>query len=651
MELFNLLAKLTLDKSDYDKGLEDAEKDAKDLNIATPSLPKPDNTEFKAGIDEAEDTGNIFKQVMIGVWDGIKDAAVTAGVVGLISNVVSAMRQGIDIVSSHGDEISKGAKNLQISTKAYQEYEYILGKSNLKIKDLNTAMSAFDSVLAGNGTKKQAEALASLGIDAESAGEQFKSSGEMLETVMNELAGYKESDKGAIIDALFGKNEKWTGYFEQSAKEIRDLKQEADDLGLIMSDETIENAVRFNEATEKWNSQLTSVKQAFGEGILPLITRAVEGITKIMAFFGGGQQSLSEKWAGDDKEFSKQLLTIEETSTAAQTLADKLLEMGDTSKMTADQYAIWKGTAENLIQLVPSLGEVIDTETGKISANSTEIAENIKQWENLAKQKALQTLKEQKYQDIVDKNQDLIEKQVDVNAKMAEIDGKRETAMKKINEYLSDEQYGQERQALSGFTEVNEENFGEAATKFSNAMYQGAEFGEALRAYNQSTADLETLETTAASLADELAKGEEEYQNWLTAAESLYGTTADQATDATEKVNALDSAIDSLPTEKTIHISVVTDDYRPHAIGSAYIPYDNYPALLHRGEKILTATEARNGSSGDGIDYGHLEDRIAAAIRAGMANATVQANLNGRDITDDVNRRTGQDLKARRFRG
>ena len=650
MDLFSLLAKLTLDKSEYDKGLEEAERDAKDLNIATPSLPKPDNTEFKAGIDEAEGTGNIFKDVMIGVWEGIKDAAVTAGIVGLISNVVGAMRQGIDIVTQNGDAISKGAKNLQISTKAYQEYEYVLGKSNLKIKDLNTAMSAFDNVLAGNGTKKQAEALEALGIDAENAGEQFSSSGEMLETVMNSLSEYKGSDKGAVIDALFGKNEKWTGYFDQSAEEIRNLKKEADDLGLIMSEETIDNAVRFNDATEKLNSQLQAAKQAFGEGILPMITQAVEGVAKIIAFFGGGQESLSQKWEKDDKALSKELLTIEGTATAAQSLADKLLAMGDTSKMTADQYAIWKGTAENLIQLVPSLGEVIDTETGKISANSTEIAENIKQWENLAKQKALQTLKEQKYKDIVDKNQDLIEKQVDVNAKMAEIDGKRATAMKQINEYLSDEQYGQERQALSGFTEVTNENWGEAATKFSNAMYQGAPFGEALRAYNKSTGDLKTLENTAASLADELAKGEEEYKNWLTAAESLYGTTAEQATDATGKVDALKTSLDGLPSDKVIHISVVTDDYRPHAIGSAYIPYDNYPALLHRGEKIVTATEARKGATGAGIDYGHLEDRIAAAIRAGMEGVSVESYLNGRRITEDVSSNTMQAVKAGRFK-
>ena len=29
------------------------------------------------------------------------------------------------------------------------------------------------------------------------------------------------------------------------------------------------------------------------------------------------------------------------------------------------------------------------------------------------------------------------------------------------------------------------------------------------------------------------------------------------------------------------------------AFGLPYVPYDNYPALLHQGERVLTASEAR----------------------------------------------------------
>jgi tape measure domain-containing protein len=40
---------------------------------------------------------------------------------------------------------------------------------------------------------------------------------------------------------------------------------------------------------------------------------------------------------------------------------------------------------------------------------------------------------------------------------------------------------------------------------------------------------------------------------------------------------------------------------RTHAYGLSYVPYDNYPALLHQGEEILTASEARSSRGGHPI--------------------------------------------------
>ncbi len=37
------------------------------------------------------------------------------------------------------------------------------------------------------------------------------------------------------------------------------------------------------------------------------------------------------------------------------------------------------------------------------------------------------------------------------------------------------------------------------------------------------------------------------------------------------------------------------------AYGLPYVPYDNYAALLHQGERVLTAREARNYQDGGGV--------------------------------------------------
>ena len=651
MDLMTLLAKLTLDKTEYDDGLKEAEKSAENLKIATPQIPKTDNTEFNAGIKEAESTGNIFKDVMIGVWDGIKSALVTTGIVGVVSNIVSSMREGIQLATKNGDAISKGAKNLKLSTKAYQEYEYTLGKSNLQIKDLQSAMTKLDTIRGGKITKEQKKYFKELGIDAKEATKGMMSAEQLLTSVMDSLADYKGADKDSIIDAFFGKSDKWTGYFEQSKAEISALKQEAEALGYIMSDEAVQNAAEFTDATERLTDRLESIKRSFGESILPGLTTASKTILKIVDFFAGSKEkSLSEMFADDDKQLAKDLLTIEETSTAAQTLADKLIAMGDTSKMTADQYAIWQGTAERLISLVPSLGEVIDTETGQIDGNTESIRANIKAWEDMAKQKALQNAKEKKWQEIVSKNESMITKQIDVNQKLGEIEGKRATAMKQINEYLNDEQYGSERQALSGFTEVNAENWEAAAKKFSNAMYQGSEFGKAMKEYNESVSDLAELEKQAADLADEVEKAKQEYESWSAAADTLFGSVSETAQAAQGDVNGVTEALNGIPSDvySTIHISTEGGAF-PQAKGDWNVPYDNYPSLLHRGEMVLTKSQARKYREGQvgGTDYAAIGAMISDSINKAFKKVNVL--MSGEKVGDLTTKRVNRNVNANSY--
>lgn len=63
-----------------------------------------------------------------------------------------------------------------------------------------------------------------------------------------------------------------------------------------------------------------------------------------------------------------------------------------------------------------------------------------------------------------------------------------------------------------------------------------------------------------------------------------------------------DRVKNSLPTEGIIADMLGTSNRpgRGGAYGFRYIPYDNFPALLHQGERVLTASEARQADRGSG---------------------------------------------------
>lgn len=88
-----------------------------------------------------------------------------------------------------------------------------------------------------------------------------------------------------------------------------------------------------------------------------------------------------------------------------------------------------------------------------------------------------------------------------------------------------------------------------------------------------------------------------------------------------------------------------------HAKGLWSVPYDGYVAKLHRSERVLTASQARRYSEGEGgsMDMAALVGAIQQAVVSGMSEATVKSYISGRDVTDDVNRNTVRQLKARRF--
>ena len=86
------------------------------------------------------------------------------------------------------------------------------------------------------------------------------------------------------------------------------------------------------------------------------------------------------------------------------------------------------------------------------------------------------------------------------------------------------------------------------------------------------------------------------------------------------------------------------------ASGAGYIPYDDFMARLHRGEMVLSKSQAdayRNGSGAAGI--GGLTAAIVAAVREGMSGASVNAYIDGKDVTDEVSRRQAAEVYNRRY--
>lgn len=83
-----------------------------------------------------------------------------------------------------------------------------------------------------------------------------------------------------------------------------------------------------------------------------------------------------------------------------------------------------------------------------------------------------------------------------------------------------------------------------------------------------------------------------------------------------------------------------------HAKGARTVPFDNYPALLHRNEAVLTASQARRYRDGvdENVDYATIGTMIGEAIETAMGRVGVY--MSGERVADITSKRTQGNINA-----
>lgn len=92
-------------------------------------------------------------------------------------------------------------------------------------------------------------------------------------------------------------------------------------------------------------------------------------------------------------------------------------------------------------------------------------------------------------------------------------------------------------------------------------------------------------------------------------------------------------------------VDILTHLWLGTAKGNWTVPYDNYPALLHRDEMVLTKSQARKFRDGEfGGDGGISGDMLASAVEAAMSRVYVM--MSGEKVGDLTTRRIKKNLNA-----
>ena len=225
MNVFSLFASLKLDKSEYEKGIEEAKE---------------------KGEDFAEHTEKKVSPKAAAGW-----MAIIAVIVKLIQSIGKLAKESMDYADTVGDLAAKYG----VTTDAISEMQYIADQSSTSIEGLTSSMS-----MLYMRAKQDGEAFKSLGISVKDNNGNFKAMDELFwETVgaLNDLES--EGEKSAYMLDLFGRSAMENGeILRKNTEEIKAMRQEAHELGIVMGEDTIQFASDWNDTVAVIKLQMKS---------------------------------------------------------------------------------------------------------------------------------------------------------------------------------------------------------------------------------------------------------------------------------------------------------------------------------------------------------------------------------------------------------
>lgn len=274
MALNDVLARLSvelgLDTAAFSTGARKARADTKDIG------------------DRAEAMGR--RVGAAGKAVAIAGAAVAGAFV--LGKLKQLALEGLEYASSLGET----AQQLGVSTRALQEYRYAASQVGVSTDEMDAALSKLTRSIgeADAGSKTQSEAFAKLGISVRDAGGQIKDAGDLLPEIAEKLKGLESpAERAALLVDLFGKSgQKLAPLLADGAAGVNGLRDAAQKLGIVLSDEQIQKADETADKLSALNQVLSAKISGAVADNTGSILELVNALIKLVEYAGKAVRAL-----------------------------------------------------------------------------------------------------------------------------------------------------------------------------------------------------------------------------------------------------------------------------------------------------------------------------------------------------------------------
>ena len=207
-------------------------------------------------------------------------SAAAAGALGAIGGLA------IKTVKS-ADELNTLAKQTGFSVEELQKFQYASDLVDVSMEDITGAATKLKKSVAGDSKE-----LEKLGVKTKNADGSFRNINDIFYDTLAALGDVQnETERDTLAMAIFGRSaDSLAGIVDDGGKSLKELGQEAEDMGLIMGQDTVDSLNNVNDQMDRLKAQATATLAQEGakamEVLLPLFEKVVSGISSIIEWVG-----------------------------------------------------------------------------------------------------------------------------------------------------------------------------------------------------------------------------------------------------------------------------------------------------------------------------------------------------------------------------
>ena len=213
-------------------------------------------------------------------------ATATAGIAAGATAAAAGIYKFATDTAATADEIDKMSQKIGISKTAYQEWDYICSQSGVDVGVFKNGIKTLTTVMdsANSGTESAIATFDALGLSWQDGNGKLKSQEQMMEEAITALAGMESgTERARLAQELFGKaGVELAPVLNSGAEGIEELRNRCHDLGLIMSDETVNAGVVLGDTIDDVKSSFGAITDRLGAQFIPIIQEIAEMILEYL---------------------------------------------------------------------------------------------------------------------------------------------------------------------------------------------------------------------------------------------------------------------------------------------------------------------------------------------------------------------------------